>query len=192
MGKIKTGKALSVAAAANLAVAGFVPSSASAATHATTPTITTSTTAAAVPSAGRSALSPAARQANAIRAQASGFVPKTRPGAKPDTGHNCTASGQLVCVEVRGHGLYVSKISEIFESQAGCHVASWYFTPLHFGQDRALAIGSGHKGCYYSNAIATFTSRPQPSHPVGTFPSSVSVCGGFWNVPRKVCIPVTK
>src|ERR1700728_2576896 len=173
MGKARTGKALSVAAAANLAVAGFVPS-ASAATHAPATTTTTSTT--------------VARQANAIRAQASGFVPKTSAGTDSDpTKSTCNGN---VCIGVwlrysaaNGH-YWVTGWDQHFFNYGGCHLASWYETRSLAGLENSV---SGHtQNCYHSGFHMNWVDQL----PIGLGGSSRELCAGFWNVPGKACVSI--
>jgi hypothetical protein len=182
MNKARTGKALSAAAAANLAVVGFAAGPASAATHAAA-NVTGTTAAAAVPSAGRTlpglVLSAAARQANAIRAQARGFVPKSRAGIKPDlwksgcTGHVCIGAS------VYSYS-FVSQENQHFYDYSGCHLASW------FTIDASGVAGDRHvtPNCYHSGYHMGFKSLIDGVH----LGNAKSLCVGFQNVPGKPCV----
>jgi hypothetical protein len=97
MSKARKGMALSAAAVANLAVAGFAAAPAGATTHA--PAATT----------------------HAIGAQSRGFVPRARAGARPDSGSGCNGN---VCIGIKGSGLNVRSENQHFFDYSGCHLAA--------------------------------------------------------------------
>jgi hypothetical protein len=182
MDKARTGKALSVAAVANLAVAGFAAGPVGAATHAAADATATTARAAGVPSAGRALpgllLAPTASQAAATTANAHGFVPKPRAGVKPDV-FKSTCSGE-VCIGVSlGFGSDISYEDQHFFSYSGCHLASWYLVNTVLGNyDRHVTTNCYHEG--FHMGFASLQNAHLPDTPD-------KICVGFQNVPGKPC-----
>jgi hypothetical protein len=163
MDKVKTGKALSAAAAANLAIAGILAAPAGAATHsgdrATASTVT----------APAHWITDYEAPQSRLPSKPHGFVP--RPARIiPLTGSSCA---QHVCMGITGTGLHVSSENQHFWGWGGCHVATYRVESTATGQ----TLKSSHTtGCYnsYQGVHAPIS---------GTWPEDVTVFAGFWNVP---------
>jgi hypothetical protein len=178
MDKVRTRKALSVAAAANLAVAGFAASPANAVVRATPGATGATTAVATVPSAGRT--HPGLLRMHRdqlIRATATrprGFVPRARAGVKPDTASTCNGD---VCIKVWGAGLSVYAIQAHWRSQPGvCRDGKYIstdtspeFTPT--------------STCFYSHQQTAWVYSLGHS-----FFSNTSICAEFNNVPGRACV----
>ncbi|HEY2577089.1 MAG TPA: hypothetical protein VGI74_12345 [Streptosporangiaceae bacterium] len=104
MNKAKTGKLLSAAVLANMALAGFAASPAGASTAGTT-----------------------GAKAATTAAASRGFVPKAAKGVRPDSESGCLGH---VCLGLKGGGQHVSSVNEHWFTGTGCHIAHFYaFSP---------------------------------------------------------------
>jgi hypothetical protein len=158
MNKATTGKALSAAAIANIALAGFVASPANASTHLTADTIGTT----------------ASAMANATAAKPRGFVPQTRAGIKPDSGHHCSED---VCIAVLGHGLHVSNVETSWQGQPGVCRSGY----ISFASPFNNTYPTGK--CYHSHDAKTWDFNK-------TYSFSFSICAEYNHVPGDPCIPI--
>lgn len=162
MDKVKTGKALSAAAAANLAIAGILAAPANAATHSSEATAST------VTAPAQWIIDYQAPQSQ-LPTKPRGFVPRSAQFI-PQTGSGCA---QHVCMGITGIGLHISSENQHFWGWGGCHVATFRVESTAGGQ----TLQSGHTtGCYnsYQGVHAPVS---------GTWPEDVTVFAGFWNVP---------
>jgi hypothetical protein len=176
MNKVQAGKALSAAAIANLAVAGFVAAPANAAVHpASAPQVReTGAQQNVVPGAGRAhsglVFTSGARDAVITTNKPRGFVPR---GVKPFTDTTCNGH---TCLGVFGHGLYVSKINIHFFGEPGAHSGTISWSSLwHGGSTRTGVPLVSMQHASYSQFDHTFAFKQY-------------VCASFSGVPGAPCV----
>jgi hypothetical protein len=189
MNKTKTGRVLSAAAIANLAVVGFVAAPVNAATHSGASGTENTVTPKVVPSAGKAhpglVLMPGGRlagaalagsvQAGSLSAKPRGFIPSVRDGVKPDTASTCNGD---VCIKVWGAGLDVYAVQAHFFDQASvCRDGKWISTKL--------SMYSPTSTCFYSHQQTAWVYSDDPGE---TFLSGTSICAEFNHVAGKACI----
>jgi hypothetical protein len=180
MNKAKTGKLLSAAAVANMAIAGFAAAPAGAATHSAAGT-----------AGGTAATKLAPRQLGQLEAERArllgttvakpgGFVPRSSAGVRPNSESGCIGH---VCLGLAGGGQHVSFVNEHWFLGTGCHIAHFYaYSP------GALVPWKSYNpaGFWCSKQQVTWPkSKVQGSYNVGS-----SFCGSFNNISGFMCEPV--